>query len=443
MPRYKGFNSATLLLGAFLALSTMEVFFAVSMQTIVSYKTYSFICASFFLFFLSFLLWFTPSTREKELNSWDSSKLVPGVESIPAQIDLFLVLRGIACLLVVLMHSGIVLGRNFTKHGSILSALTYSPAWLGMGIFFSLSGYLMTLSFKNKKYSIDRSGIRRFLQKRFFRIGPLTLIAFLVVAMIEKSTQKFNFFALLQVLTFGYYGKGGAAGTGALWSMSTEWIFYCTLPLFLLFRFGRSARYYILLGLFVEAFLITSRYEIYSAANGMGGWHYLYFSLLGNSDFFVGGILAALIKRPVTHNKPIGVFYLLATLTYLIYTFCAFPAMAEGKVEWQSRFVIFLPGVTSVLIYSIIRFCAGFNRKLGTASNSLLTPLEYLGRISLPLYLIHSELFIIFRRNFSSWGYLKSFCCVFPLAIILAHLLSITIEAYFIKKGARGFRPNG
>ena len=435
----QGLNSryqSKLILTAVLLLSSGSVYFSVSHQKYFTDLSYILTIVPIYIFLLFQVLnfegiyQFESKSITKNI-SLSSASQSPKLESI----DLFLVLRGVACALVVLMHSGIVLGRNFTSYNFLVSALTFSPAWLGMGIFFSLSGYLMTANFLSGKYSFNKQGIRTFLRKRFFRIGPLTIFAFILISILERNSLEFQWTAFSEILTFNFYGKGGPPGTDALWSMSTEWMFYCALPFMLIPLFKMRTKRLFIFALGFELLLISLRASLYFLGTGFGSWHFVYFSLLGNMDFFLSGIIAAIKLRPsALPAKPLSLILKFGFL-YIVYTLCAYPAMALGKSFWQSLFMIILPGLTALSMYFLLAICVR-PVKLGVLSGLILNPIQYLGQISLPLYLLHSELFFIFHRQFPSWSYIESSIVAIPLAVLIAHFISKTAEAYFINMGS-------
>ena len=77
--------------------------------------------------------------------------------------DWLLLLRVIAAALVFVMHSGIVLGHDFTQGEARWAWLALSPAWLGMGIFFTLSGFLMGKVIMTGRYQLNRAGVAAFV----------------------------------------------------------------------------------------------------------------------------------------------------------------------------------------------------------------------------------------------------------------------------------------
>ena len=68
------------------------------------------------------------------------------------KVDWLKFLRFLAALIVFAMHSGIVLGLDFTHSNANWAWLIYSPAWFGMSMFFTLSGYLIIKGFLTSRF---------------------------------------------------------------------------------------------------------------------------------------------------------------------------------------------------------------------------------------------------------------------------------------------------
>ncbi len=102
--------------------------------------------------------------------------------------DWLLLIRGIAAALVFVMHTGIVFKHDFQWGGSRWAWIAFSPAWLGMILFFTLSGYLMGKGFKSGKYPLDRRGISHYLRNRFLRIVPLSLVVAAAIIVLQAPS---------------------------------------------------------------------------------------------------------------------------------------------------------------------------------------------------------------------------------------------------------------
>jgi peptidoglycan/LPS O-acetylase OafA/YrhL len=101
-------------------------------------------------------------------------------------------IRGIAILSVVLFHATMTLGHHWLPARMLLSVT--QAGWLGVDIFFALSGFLITgILFKSKAEARGLAHyLRHFYYRRMLRIFPLyfgVLIALLVVPQVISSLR--------------------------------------------------------------------------------------------------------------------------------------------------------------------------------------------------------------------------------------------------------------
>ena len=100
-------------------------------------------------------------------------------------------IRGLACILVVLMHITVTFSDTYT-----LSFLwnIFKFGGCGVDIFFVLSGFIITYS--NRHYITKASSIGKFLKKRAIRIFPIYWIIisfFLALQLIFPSFYRTHF----------------------------------------------------------------------------------------------------------------------------------------------------------------------------------------------------------------------------------------------------------
>lgn len=138
------------------------------------------------------------------------------------------VLRLLAALFVLLFHS-----RYFSE-GSLLEIPIYalfSSGWLGVDIFFVLSGFVISYVYSNQL----RFG--RYLLRRFARIYPAYLISTLAALLISLVLGKPTFASyegidvLMNLLMLqGWYGDWRVSVNFVSWSVSAEWAAYLLFP---------------------------------------------------------------------------------------------------------------------------------------------------------------------------------------------------------------------
>ncbi len=143
--------------------------------------------------------------------------------------------RGVAILLVLIDHCGEASSSRLI-HGSSRVGAT------GVGIFFALSGFLITTLLLREYDATLRIDIGRFFTRRVFRILPpvMAFIASLVVVRFFTSVRITNEQLLASVLLFrNYIATDWYAGwyTAHFWSLNIEEHFYLFWPI--LFCFTR------------------------------------------------------------------------------------------------------------------------------------------------------------------------------------------------------------
>ncbi|MEJ1239001.1 acyltransferase [Chryseolinea sp. T2] len=126
-------------------------------------------------------------------------------------------LRGLAILLVLFRHQP-------------LSELTTRLGWIGVDLFFVLSGFLVSgLLFKEFKKT-GRIDYTRFLIRRGFKIYPLYYITYLLYVPFLFADDHLNLIGLLSDLTFlQNYLWGWGYAYSASWSLAVEEHFYFLL----------------------------------------------------------------------------------------------------------------------------------------------------------------------------------------------------------------------
>jgi len=155
--------------------------------------------------------------------------------------------RGVAATMVMFYH--------FFENDSYASQ--FEPwmlrhGYLGVDLFFILSGFVMSLSYAQTfQTAVSLTDIRIFLVKRFARIYPLYI--FITVLFVLK--QSYNFSGAVQapfgigdlvacVLMIQAWGVAVASPAGATWSLSTEVFAYLVFPFaahWVVFRRGHFA----------------------------------------------------------------------------------------------------------------------------------------------------------------------------------------------------------
>jgi peptidoglycan/LPS O-acetylase OafA/YrhL len=166
----------------------------------------------------------SPGTRQKERN---------------IQLDM---LRGIAVLLVLLSHLYKVPPDMLTNPVGICLQFLHDIGWLGVDLFFVLSGFLVSgLIFgEYQKYRHFQAG--RFLIRRGFKIYPAYyiyfLIGFIIIYSSPRDARTMTYLASIVFFVQNYFAPLANTFTesifGHFWSLSVEEHFYIGLSILLL-----------------------------------------------------------------------------------------------------------------------------------------------------------------------------------------------------------------
>lgn len=161
----------------------------------------------------------------------------------PAYLTTLTPLRGIAALLVVVFHSGLMLAplaRPETTH-------FIENGWLWVDFFFVLSGFVLSHAYgPGFQQKVTWPSYQRYLGARFARVYPLHLVTLLIAAGLAlvvhaKATVMMAYFqqlhglhtvpASLLLMQSLHLFEAAPLNTPS-WSLSTEWWVYVLFPFF-------------------------------------------------------------------------------------------------------------------------------------------------------------------------------------------------------------------
>ena len=322
------------------------------------------------------------------------------------------VLRSVAILLVMLVH----LPLNATP-GVLVTVREYG--WLGVDIFFVLSGYLIgTQLFKE----ITRTGavdFKSFYLRRAFRIFPAFFVVLALYAFVPMLRDNATMQPLWKFATFtvnlGFDPREGNAFSQA-WTLAVEEQFYLILPLLVLLLYKRIGTGWVLaLAALLTLAGVVLRYAIWDvqigALVGEGQFRpafatYLrdvYYPTYTRLDGLLFGVLLAaarffkpaLCKQylPSKVTIPLGLIFVIAALVCF---------SDRGPLAGQGIFPVFqaqLGAAAGFLLISIgiaLLFCAMLDlehvlSRWPTPGAALVATLSY------SLYLTHKSVFHVTR----------------------------------------------
>ena len=369
--------------------------------------------------------------------------------------DWLLLLRGIAAALVFVMHTGIVFKHDFQWGGSRWAWIAFSPAWLGMILFFTLSGYLMGKGFKSGKYPLDRRGVSHYLRNRFLRIVPLSLVVAAAIIVLQAPSWIGQPDLIIRTTSFTFNGIVSPEGLGSYWSLSTEWQFYLVAPIAALvcfFLFRRRA----ILPATVAAVMIAGvgiRWILWVRHDGIIGWNpFVYTPLYGNIDLFILGFVANWIRPNIQRLSGIlrRTWAPILLAIYLAYSYVSYRAMELGDVGIQKFFAVVMPAIVALFLLPVLLGMEASNdaanlRPTSTRSRLRSRTLYWIGALTFPVYLCHSAILVSVESGIPRSPYLTRLLVAAVLTFATALILHLTVErtalSWRIRLGQRSPAP--
>lgn len=338
-------------------------------------------------------------------------------------------LRGVASLLVVIYHNFGFINQYFFF------------GWLGLDIFFVLSGFLITdilLTTLNTKHYLRNFYVRRVL--RVFPVYYAGLIIFLIILpMIPNLPVRIDYFVDNQVWLWTYLENWfyifnpsrNQSALNHLWSLAVEEQFYLLWPLVIMIL--RKPKYILVFITLVLLLTVGLRYWVWVNQIENLAYYNLY-TFTRIDGICIGCIVAVLQKinfKFLGKNTAVIVF-VFAGLNFLFYFInkqynFSFPYLAI--VGYTTFAMIF-----GLLIYDIVN---GGTKLFTTIFN--FAPLKLIGRISYGCYIIHWPLYLIIGPYLVKWctqniPFISANFFASATATIIAYILGYLSYRYFEMK---------
>lgn len=328
-------------------------------------------------------------------------------------------LRAVAVLSVLFYHA------KTEINGSII----FKGGYLGVDVFFVLSGFLISLIII-KSVAEGQFSYSDFFIKRAKRIIPaLFFVLFFTSVLAYKILLPDAFMAYgkslasacLFISNFFFYSEDPYVSSASdlkpllhTWSLSVEWQFYIIFPIILVMLINafRDKLIYFILLLFTLSFI----FALYQTKYNL---NYSFYMLPTRSwELLIGAVTAIKIisKKNKKHDWIFSLIGFLAIIGSMLFV--------DDKRQHPS-FVTLIPVVgTCLVIY--------FNSKMSVIYKLLsLSPFVFIGAVSYSLYLVHQPLFAFYRIIYGEINLIEG------LLLISASFLLAILSYFLIEKKFR------
>ncbi len=345
----------------------------------------------------------------------DQSPTPPSFKHVPALDGI----RGLAILLVLGFH---LLWSNWVTGSRVLDIVVRlrSSGWIGVDIFFALSGYLIT------GILLDTRGqphfFRNFYARRALRIFPLYYVVLLILAIgfhptSPTAARPFLVLALyLQNTPLWWHGHvpGLVANfTSHLWSLAVEEQFYLIWPLVILLVPSRRA----LLWLAASIVVLSPALRYLLLTHGAPFQATYKLTICRADGLLAGAWLATALRGP---QRATILRFAPVTLSLGILG-CLAIAFTNGTFDFQSSRAVNVFAYSALAVTGASLIGVALSPSTWIARGLRLSPLRFFGQYSYGLYVLHQVVAAAVEYRFG--GLLRSSFHSKPLL----HLVFITV----------------
>jgi peptidoglycan/LPS O-acetylase OafA/YrhL len=344
---------------------------------------------------------------------------------LPAYIPELDGIRAIAVLMVLMMHVFTLDGQSSAALRNVAPraiTLLIGHGWLGVDLFFVLSGFLITGILLDTRKSPHY--FRNFYGRRALRILPLYLLCIAVLACFYPGCGAYFLLSLLFVANMaGLLGVSVPHGAGVFWSLAVEEHFYLIWP-WLVRMLSRRALVWVCALIIISEPILRAVF----AARGTDVYNPSWFRFDGLAS---GALLAVWFRSPLASQRRSLIAAVASIAVAVAITIAGLPFGIMAKT---------VAGMSLRYNQATLVYCAGMLVAVAWRSTWLTAPLRskfarHTGALSYCLYLIHLALldgYMVVFRHYVPAGLTFSqlllravvvLCASYGLALLSQHFL--------------------
>ncbi|MEP2025705.1 MAG: acyltransferase [Reichenbachiella sp.] len=325
------------------------------------------------------------------------------------------ILRAVAIILVLFRHSN---SDNFVQHFG----------WLGVDLFFVLSGFLISNLLFEEYKATKRIDIKRFFAKRAFKIFP-PFYFFLLTTLTVSYLVSGESYSWNQIAAEFFYVQNYWSGIWLhTWSLAVEEHFYLLFGLLVVILTKRNmlSNQGFMIGVLTFILILSLVMRVYVSYPHRNDEFFGFFQTHLRSDGIVLGVLLSYL------------YHFTNSLTFLrrhkrAVLILSGVFIAPGFIFHSGGFFMNTLGLTTVnigftlLVLLALDFEELYERSKSRAVVLVVSWLSFVGMNSYSIYIWHLTIKDVFYSSFSFDPYLMTFSC-FLLSILLGIAMSYLIE---------------
>lgn len=341
-------------------------------------------------------------------------------------------LRGIASILVVLYHARGEINNTYSQ--SNLGDMLFSNGYIGVDLFFMISGFVIMLSTEKDKSSFS------FIVKRIFRIYPVYLVCLLVAMYILNKQFNAEFIRSIFFINLDLSASApwfGYAIIFTAWTLMFEIIFY--LIFYVSMSMSWAYRGYVcsafiilivvLINIIFNGTVSFSGYSSIPVNTNTGHDYLLKIARVLSSPMFFEFVMGIAIYKICGHMRNIvsaKFAAVSAIVSIVLFSYFYVTGFNGGHGPLQCGLY------SAFLLFSLVVY----ERKCGVKYNKTL---DFFGNISYSLYLTHAiVLSAISTGMFSLYFYVSgngfsNLYFIMLASILLSSALYYTVELYCVR----------